>query len=212
MATRRRMPAAQRRQQLLDMALVMASEQGFVAVTFKALAAKANITRTVLYHQFGSPDGLIEALIERETQRVLGQLERIEVSKGVEFDVAVTEFAVAAVAMVDAAPHTWRVALNPPVQSSPRIIEYVELGRQHARDAVRRLFDEHLNANIEDGEVELRARLALAMGEELLRVYLKTPALCPPHRVVGIVQRVGHALLADDCGVMMMSIPKNSNA
>ena len=50
---RQRMSAAERREQLLDVALEILTEQGAEALSIDAIAKGAGITRPVVYTQFG---------------------------------------------------------------------------------------------------------------------------------------------------------------
>ena len=72
MATR--MQAGERREQLLDATKTIVAERGFHAVSIEAVAREAGITRPIVYGHFHDLPGLLEALVERETARALGQL------------------------------------------------------------------------------------------------------------------------------------------
>src|SRR5438876_389596 len=72
--TRERMPAAERREQLLDVAKQLVGEQGFHGVSIEAIARRAGVTRPVVYGHFKDLDDLLEALLDREGARALGQL------------------------------------------------------------------------------------------------------------------------------------------
>ena len=69
-----RMQAGERREQLLDATKTIVGERGFHAVSIEAVAREAGITRPIVYGHFHDLGGLLEALIERETARALGQL------------------------------------------------------------------------------------------------------------------------------------------
>ena len=75
MATR--MQAGERREQLLDATKTIVAERGFHAVSIEAVAREAGITRPIVYGHFNDLPGLLEALVERETARALGQLEHL---------------------------------------------------------------------------------------------------------------------------------------
>jgi AcrR family transcriptional regulator len=65
-----RLPAARRRQQLLDVALRVFAEQGFHPTSMNDLAEAAGVTKPVLYQHFPSKHALYASLLELE----LGQL------------------------------------------------------------------------------------------------------------------------------------------
>ncbi len=61
MATKR-MPKAERRKQLLEIASRIVREEGTDALTLQVLAEKAGVTKPIPYDHFGSRDGLLIAL------------------------------------------------------------------------------------------------------------------------------------------------------
>src|SRR4051812_19718131 len=76
-ATRKRMSADERREQLLDVTKAIVGEAGFHAVSIEAVARRAGITRPVVYGHFGDLPGLLEAMVGREARRALAQLAEI---------------------------------------------------------------------------------------------------------------------------------------
>ncbi|HEY6780593.1 MAG TPA: TetR family transcriptional regulator, partial [Thermoleophilaceae bacterium] len=74
MATVPRMPAEQRREQLLDIAGDVILAEGFGAVSIDRVARDATIARTVVYSQFDNLDGLFAALLERTERQALEQV------------------------------------------------------------------------------------------------------------------------------------------
>jgi AcrR family transcriptional regulator len=59
-----RLPAARRRRQLLDVALVMFAERGFHPTSMNDLAEAAGVTKPVLYQHFGSKRELYIELLD----------------------------------------------------------------------------------------------------------------------------------------------------
>lgn len=59
-----RMPAAERRQALLDLAVEMVSEEGFDALRMDWLATRAGVTRPVVYEHFADRQGLVIAVMQ----------------------------------------------------------------------------------------------------------------------------------------------------
>ncbi len=68
------MPAAQRRQSLLDTATELLEQGGSDALRMDALAKAAGVTRPVVYEHFGDREGLIIALIQRHGARLRQQI------------------------------------------------------------------------------------------------------------------------------------------
>src|SRR5919202_6954767 len=72
-----RMPAAERREQLLDVTKAIVARDGFHAVSIEAVAREAGVSRPIVYGHFHDLPGLLEALVEREGERALGQLAEV---------------------------------------------------------------------------------------------------------------------------------------
>jgi AcrR family transcriptional regulator len=60
---RRRLPRAEREEQLLSVAQALFAERGFRAPSMDEIALRAGVTKPILYDHFGSKDGLIAACI-----------------------------------------------------------------------------------------------------------------------------------------------------
>jgi AcrR family transcriptional regulator len=62
----RRMPPAQRREQLIDSALAIAAHEGHENLAFEKVANRAGVTRNLVYHYFpGGRQELVEAAVHR---------------------------------------------------------------------------------------------------------------------------------------------------
>src|SRR3954447_9530979 len=72
-----RMTAEERREQLLDATKAIVDRSGFHAVSIEAVAREAGITRPIVYGHFRDLAGLLEALVEREGDRALAQLDEL---------------------------------------------------------------------------------------------------------------------------------------
>lgn len=70
-----RLPAAKRREQLLDVALALFSEKGYAGATTAELARVAGVTEPIIYRHFASKKELFIALIERTGQQTLEKWE-----------------------------------------------------------------------------------------------------------------------------------------
>lgn len=66
-----RMPAAERREQLLDTAAELFAERGYARATTAELAKAAGVTEPIIYRHFASKKDLFVALIERTGQQTL---------------------------------------------------------------------------------------------------------------------------------------------
>lgn len=70
-----RLPAAQRREQLLDVAAELFAERGYARATTNELAKAAGVTEPIIYRHFKSKRDLFVALIERTGRQTLEQWE-----------------------------------------------------------------------------------------------------------------------------------------
>jgi AcrR family transcriptional regulator len=67
----RRMPPAQRREQLIDCALAIAAREGYENLAFEAVANRAGVTRNLVYHYFpGGRPQLLEAAVHRAGEQL----------------------------------------------------------------------------------------------------------------------------------------------
>ena len=71
-----RLPAAERREQLLDRALTIFSEHGYARATTAQLAKSAGVTEPIIYRHFASKKDLFIALIRRTGERTLAAWEQ----------------------------------------------------------------------------------------------------------------------------------------
>jgi len=71
-----RLPAAKRREQLLDVASDLFSVRGYAGATTAQIAKEAGITEPIIYRHFKSKRDLFVALIERTGRQTLDQWEK----------------------------------------------------------------------------------------------------------------------------------------
>jgi AcrR family transcriptional regulator len=68
------------RERILDSAYALVSRVGLRRTTFEDVAAKAGVSRQTLYRYFGSKDEMVAALMDREADRFLEELQKIPVA------------------------------------------------------------------------------------------------------------------------------------
>jgi AcrR family transcriptional regulator len=68
--TRIRMTGKERRQQLLDIGRSLFAERGFEATSIEEIAARAGVSKPVVYEHFGGKEGLYAVVVDREMQRL----------------------------------------------------------------------------------------------------------------------------------------------
>ncbi|QKV97614.1 TetR/AcrR family transcriptional regulator [Streptomyces sp. NA02950] len=70
--TRRvRMTGKERREQLLDIGRTLFAERGFGGTSVEEIAAKAGVSKPVVYEHFGGKEGLYAVVVDREMRQLL---------------------------------------------------------------------------------------------------------------------------------------------
>src|SRR3954471_18950282 len=166
----RRMRAADRREQLLDVTLLLVLERGFHAVTIEAVAQAAGVTRPIVYKQFQDLGGLLQALAEREEDRALSQLARAIPS--IPGDRDPDDLVVSGIRLsleaVQEAPETWRLILLPPEGVPAALVDRIERNRRTILRQLEKLVAWGLErrGGPKGLDAELFARLLLEMAED----------------------------------------------
>jgi AcrR family transcriptional regulator len=188
------MPPAERREQLLDAALVVILEQGYGDVSVEAVARTAGVTRPVVYDHFPNLASLLQALIEREERYSLEQLEQVLPEAPGEGDP--TELLAAGVRrfldVVRSRPDTWRLILLP-IEGTPAIVrEHVEYNRSRILERIEVLVRWSLCGPElpDDLDVELSARAIRDLAEQAGRMVLTDPEHYTPARYERFVETV----------------------
>jgi AcrR family transcriptional regulator len=71
---RGRMTAAERREQLIAIARHAFAERGYDGVSVEEIAARAAVSKPVVYEHFGGKEGLYAVVVDREVQQLLGTM------------------------------------------------------------------------------------------------------------------------------------------
>lgn len=66
-----RMTGRERREQLIDIGRTLFAEKGFEAVSVEEIAAKAGVSKPVVYEHFGGKEGLYAVVVDREMNLLL---------------------------------------------------------------------------------------------------------------------------------------------
>ncbi len=69
-----RMTGQERRAQLLDVGRAVFAERGFEAASVEEIAARAKITKPVVYEHFSGKEGLYAVIVDREVQSLLQRI------------------------------------------------------------------------------------------------------------------------------------------
>jgi AcrR family transcriptional regulator len=181
-----RMTAPQRREQLLDATKGIVAEHGFHAVSIEAVAREAGISRPIVYEHFGDLAGLLEALIDRESARALGQLAQVlpaDLAAGDPREQLLTGLR-GYLEAVNSDPVTWRLVLMPP-EGAPKVLhERITRGRAAVVEQLARAVGPGLGAAGEPPDPELTARMLSAFADEGARLLLTDPESYPVDRIL----------------------------
>ena len=184
--TVRRMPAPERREQLLDVASQLVVEHAFRGVSIEAIAQKAGITRALIYQHFGDVKTLFEAVIDRETSRALAQVSETTLSDLSQGDPVelMLESLRAYLLAVQNQPNTWRLVLMPP-EGAPNVLhKAIAEGRASVLARMAEAVQPLLARQPGHADAELTARLLSAVADEYARLVLTDPVAFPPRRLL----------------------------
>lgn len=192
---RKRMPAAERREQLLDCLLHVFATDGAHAVSIDRVARDSGVARTVVYAQFPSLDAMVDALVTRSEHQALRRIaalipvtaddggptstdplepERlIEALSGLFADLAVE-------------PDLWRMIFAAPEGLPPAFGSRLAAGREQVVAILEPLIAQSLERlGLRGLDSELTTRMLQAMIREGVRLHLADPASYPVERLVG---------------------------
>ena len=210
-----RLPAEERRTQLLDAALRIAADQGFAAVTMDRVARAAGVTRPVVYGLFPDRGALLSALLERETARAQAALTTVlppvpGAGDDIDPDALLVAGIRAYLTAVRESPDTWRLVLFPVEGAPPELQAAVAASRNESLEQISRLLTwgiaarrtqvsrpetpvltSLLTARV---DVELFARMLVGLAEGAARMVLDEPDSWPVERFAVFTQQMLEAL------------------
>jgi AcrR family transcriptional regulator len=182
--TTTRLPASERREQLLDVTKAIVAARGFHAVSIEAVAREAGVSRPIVYGHFEHLNGLLEALVLRESTRALAQLARV-LPSGLEEPRAQLLSALRAyLEAVQADPDTWRLVLMPPEGAPSLLRDLLARGRAAVLAQLAEAVRPGLGRGGPSPDPELTARTLSAIADESARLLLTEPERYPVERLV----------------------------
>jgi AcrR family transcriptional regulator len=185
-STASRMSAEERRRQLLDVTRSIVAREGFHGVSIEAVAREAGITRPVVYGHFGDLPSLLEALVDQESERALGQLADVlprDLAAGEPRELLLGALR-GYLAAVEAEPVTWRLVLMPP-EGAPAILrDRISQGRAAVVEQLAQAIRPGLGVGRESPDPELTARTLSALADESARLLLTNPRRYPAVRLL----------------------------
>jgi AcrR family transcriptional regulator len=69
------MTAAERREQLVEISRALFAERGLDGTSIEEVAARAVVSKPVVYEHFGGKEGLYAVVVDREVRRLLGMMQ-----------------------------------------------------------------------------------------------------------------------------------------
>jgi AcrR family transcriptional regulator len=179
------MTGADRREQLIDTTRDLVEEQGFHAVSIDAVARRAGITRPVVYDHFPTLSALLEATLDRETARALGQLVASLPAPG---SAGRSELLLrrleAYLEVVRADPVTWRLVLMPPEGAPLSLRDRITAGRRAIVAELAEVMRPESSPEGASPDPELTAHMLSALADEAARLVLTDPAHYPVTRLM----------------------------
>lgn len=70
----RRLPASERRAQLIDVGRAVFAKRGFEAASMEEIADRAKVSKPVVYEHFGGKEGLYAVIVDREMDYVVRRI------------------------------------------------------------------------------------------------------------------------------------------
>lgn len=195
-----RLPAEQRREQLLAAAQDIALDRGFHAVSIDGVARACGVTRPVVYGLFEDRTALLNAVLDRAEERVLGQLAAVfppvpAPDADVDPDVLLVDGITAYLTAVTSDPDTWRVILVPAEGAPPELSERVTAQRRVQLRALRGLLEWGLaRRGGPDVDADLFARAVFTLAEGAGRLLLEHPERWTVAELAGFARTVLSAL------------------
>jgi AcrR family transcriptional regulator len=107
----RRMTAGERRTQLVEIAKGVFAEHGYDGASIEEIAARAKVSKPIVYEHFGGKEGLYAVVVDRETSRLLDMItSRLGPDLGAREQVRSS--AIAFLDYIDADPDGFRVLIR----------------------------------------------------------------------------------------------------
>jgi AcrR family transcriptional regulator len=184
-----RMAPEERREQLLDAVLRVVVKQGVHKVSMDSVAKEAGVTRPVVYGHFADSNALLRASLRREEEGALAQLSQALPPPDAESADAAVQAVENFLKAVLEAPDRWRAILALVDSSTPAFRKRLEHRRQDVAIALENVMRRAVpDERAEDADMEILARLLLAMMLEAGRLVLTRPSDFTPERITSVAR------------------------
>jgi AcrR family transcriptional regulator len=195
-----RLPAAERRLQILEAALAVVGERGYRGLTMEAVAREAGVTKPVVYDAFANRDEVMITLLAEEEQRAVAEI--VQAIGAVPGDAAADdpgELLIGAVRRVletvRRRPQAYRLILLQ-IEGTPAVVrERIDAGRGIVTDHVQQILDWAMGP-ASGVDTELLALSIVALGEHAAGLLLSDPQRFSPERFEAGLRQTLQALLS----------------
>jgi AcrR family transcriptional regulator len=189
---RRRLPEAARRQTLIDAASELFAERGYDYVTLDEVAARAGVTKVIVYRHFSSKKDLYLALLALHRDQLLNTLaDGMALERPLE--VRVPAVADAWFAYVEAHPFAWAMLFRD-TTGDPDIRAFHETMKDTARAAIGALLATERALRLKPTMIEPAAEALRSAMTGLALWWLDHPETTRTTLVDTIVQTTWHGL------------------
>ena len=189
---RRRLPPAQRRQTLVDAACELFAERGYDHVTLDEVAARAGVTKVIVYRHFGSKKALYLALLAAHRDQLLDTLAEGMASQR-PLEERVPAVADAWFAYVEAHPFAWAMLFRD-TTGDPEIRAFHQTMHDTARAAIATLLTAETSLQLDPHTVEPTAEVLRSAMTGLALWWLDQPKMERAALVNTIVQTIWHGI------------------
>jgi AcrR family transcriptional regulator len=169
---RRRVPRAEREQQMLEAADRVFARRGYQASSMDEIAAEVGVTKPMLYAYFGSKEGLYLASVQRAGEMLAQRLrDAAEGGPAERLEAGVRAF----FAFVDERRSSWAVLYREASAGGGPVAEQVASLRKAVAATVSQLLAEMAGRGTEPFESEPIAHALVGAGESLANWWLDHP-------------------------------------
>ncbi|MDF1489914.1 TetR/AcrR family transcriptional regulator [Tessaracoccus sp. HF-7] len=107
--SRTRMSAAERREQLIVIARELFAEKGFEGTSVEEIAARAGVSKPVVYEHFGGKEGAYAVVVDRETRALHDEIRTALTTRGAGPRELLERGAMALLTYIDRCPDGFRI-------------------------------------------------------------------------------------------------------
>ena len=191
-----------RRPEVLDAALGLFLENGYEGTSMEAIAGAAGVTKPVVYACFPGKDELFRALLAREEERILGEIQ--EAFQGIDLsdpEQTLVEGYTGFLRAIAGSPDVYRLIFLGEGGGNTAVARRIQAGREAQVQALTRLVTPWLKKRGRSGSdleetAELLGTSIVGLAESAARLMLSRPDHWTPEKLGGRVGRIASAALA----------------